>query len=112
MLAPCPVRSAWGRWPASGGLADPSGVDLTPAELAVRFGCRPWTVRAIILCGPAPIRWRAGRPLVQLDEFTVALDPWGGAREGVTYKNTPGARKHPRGLNRHPYPKGPEPCQV
>jgi hypothetical protein len=83
-------------------------VDLTPAERAVRFGFRPGTVRAILRGGPAPIRWRAGRPAGRFEEFTRALTPRGGAREGVAHKNTPGASEHPRGLNRHPYSrKGP-----
>ncbi len=96
-LAPCPARSAWGRGPAPGGPADPPGVDLTPAERAVRLSFRPWTVRAILLCGPAPTRWRAGRPAARLEEFTRALTLQGGAREGVAHKNTPGVREHPRG---------------
>jgi hypothetical protein len=108
-LAPCPARPPRGRRPAPGGPADPSRVDLTPAELAVRFGFRPWTVRAIILCGPAPIRHRRGRPLVRLDEFTAALDPSGGARDTHARKDAPSdARNITRGLNRHPYHgKGP-----
>ena len=108
-LAPCPARPAGGRRPAPRGPAAPSGVSLTPAELAVRFGFRPWTVRAILLCGPAPIRHRRGRPLVRLDEFTAALDPRGGARDTLAGKDAPsGAGNTTRGLNRHPYHgKGP-----
>ena len=108
-LAPCPTRPAWGRRPAPGGPADPPGVSLTPAELAVRFGFRPWTVRAILLCGPVPIRHRRGRPLVRLDEFTAALTPRGGARDTHAGKDAPGgAGSTTRGLNRHPYSrKGP-----
>ncbi len=100
--ASCPARPPGGRRPAPRGPADPPGVYLTPAELAVRFGFRPWTVRAIILCGPAPIRHRRGRPLVRLDEFTAALTPRGGAREGVAHKSAPGVLQPLPGPNRHP----------
>ncbi|MBV8607382.1 MAG: hypothetical protein JO034_07970 [Singulisphaera sp.] len=92
-------RGADGRRP--GDRRTPPDVDLTPAELAVRFGFRPWTVRAILLCGPAPIRHRRGRPLVRLDEFTAALTPRGGAREGVAHKGAPGVLQALPGLNRH-----------
>ena len=84
-------------------------VDLTPAELAARFGFHPWTVRAILLCGPVPIRHRRGRPLVRLDEFLAALDPGAGARDTQARKDAPGdVTSITRGLNRHPYSrKGP-----
>ena len=100
-------RGADGRRP--GDRRTPPDVDLTPAELAVRFGFRPWTVRAILLCGPAPIRHRRGRPLVRLDEFAAALDPRSGARDTHARKDAPSdASNITRGLNRHPYhTKGP-----
>ncbi|MBV8077967.1 MAG: hypothetical protein JO284_16275 [Planctomycetaceae bacterium] len=86
-------------------------MDLTPAALAVRFGLRPWTVRAILLCGPAPIRHRRGRPLVRLDEFTAALDPGAGARDTQARKDAPGdASEHHPGPESAPLPQeGPEP---
>ncbi|MBV8381358.1 MAG: hypothetical protein JOZ63_02050 [Planctomycetaceae bacterium] len=92
-------RGADGRRPGDR-RTHPDG-DLTPAALAVRFGFRPWTVRAIILCGPAPIRHRRGQPLVRLDEFTAALTPRGGAREGVAHKGAPGALATLPEPNRH-----------
>ncbi|MBV8557126.1 MAG: hypothetical protein JO116_16305 [Planctomycetaceae bacterium] len=70
-------------------------------ERAVRIGFRPGTVRAILLCGPAPIRHRRGRPLVRLDEFTAALTPRGEARNGGAHKSAPGVLQALPGPNRH-----------
>ncbi len=83
-------------WPTTEPKPRPSANHVGSAEVCRRFGLRPFSVQAVVHCAPVPRRWFAGRPMIDVREFAVALVSPPMARDNRANKMDPGGVRSAR----------------